>query len=363
MVRVKFDFKKESASYAKKKKDIKLPKLVHIYWDITYRCPLGCEHCYAKPLRWLDKELDTMEVKKVIDYLSTHRISLVTFTGGEPLARSDIFEIIDYANKRGLHTSLVTAGFSPEKIKKLADLNVKRMQFSLDSQDATTYNRMRGIEGLYEKVLQSIKIAIELGIRTSICTTIMRQNYNDIPKIFDLALKLGVDEYRLMRLMPCGVTREQYDQLSIKFEEYVKLFETLVRKYLALERPILIDVEEPYYLIEKFKNTDAEKIIYYRGCLQGEAVCTLTADGKIIPCPIGNYKEFIAGDIRKDDLLEVWNSSPVFKYFREVKLIQVCNTCKYGDLCKGGCRCAAFGFYGKLDAPDPICPQSYKSQG
>ena len=362
MVRVKFAFKKEPEEYTKKKKGITLPtsKPVHIYWDITYKCPLKCAHCYAKPQRHLDKELTTSEVKKVIDYLSNNDIKLITLTGGEPLVREDLIDILKYANEQNLHVSLITTGIFPEKIRKIISHDlVKRIQFSLDSSNPTIYNKMRGIDDLYDRLIQSINISKEENVRISICTTIMKQNYADILNIFRLTFKMDLDEYRLMRLMPCGIARKEYEKLAISFHEYRNLIRTLVDEYIKiLDKPILIDVEEPYPLIEEFKELEKKGIIYYRSCLQGEAVCSLTADGKIIPCPIGNYEEFIAGDIRKDDLIKVWQNSPIFNFFRDVKLIEVCNTCKYGDICKGGCRCAAFGYYGRLDAPDPMCPLS-----
>ncbi len=359
MVRIKFVFKKEPTSYTKKKKDIKLPNLVHIFWDITYNCPLKCEHCYAKPNRILDNELDIVEVKNFIDYLSKNGIKLITITGGEPLTRSDIFEILEYAYKKNLHISVISSGVYSKLTGELASVGVKKIQFSLDFPDSLRYDESRGFKGLYDNLLKSIKIAKETGIRTSICTTITKRNFGDISDIYDLSLKLGVDEYRLMRLMPCGISNDKYSELSIQFEEYVSLIELLADKYLSLNQPILIDVEEPYYVVENIlKKPCLKDIIYYRGCLQGEAVCSITADGKIIPCPVGNYMKFIAGDIRNDDLLKVWKNSPIFKYFRDVKSISICDSCKYSAICKGGCRCAAYGCYGELNAPDPICPLS-----
>ncbi len=358
MVRVKFSFKKENESYTIKKKGVQLPRLVQIYWDITYKCPCKCEHCYAKPLRKIGKELGTSEVKNVIDYLAANDIPLITFTGGEPLEREDIFDILEHAKRKNIHVSLITSGIYPNKIKELSDAGVKRIQFSLDHSNAEVYDSMRGMPGLYKNLLDSINSAINSGIRTSISTTITRTNYSDISNIFSKAIELDVDELRLMRLMPCGIAQSSYEKLAITFEEYKNLIAQLVGLYLNLKEPIMIDIEEPYTLIEGFKGTPAEKYIYYRGCLQGEAVCALTADGKILPCPIGNYDSFVCGDVRKDDLLKVWKESSVFGHFRDYKSIKVCASCEFGGLCKGGCRCAAFGYYGKIDAPDPICPKA-----
>ncbi|MCX6801052.1 MAG: radical SAM protein [Candidatus Diapherotrites archaeon] len=357
MVRIKFLFRREPKAYSKKKRSSKLPKIRHIYWDITYKCKLNCEYCYAKPSRPLSKELDTAEIKKVIDYLAANNILAITFTGGDPLERKDIFEILSYALQKKIHTSIISNGLFPEKIEALANAGVKRIQINLESDNMKKHDKIKGTRA-FDKAIQSINLAIKLGIRTSICTTIMRKNYKEIPGIFNLAFNLGADEFRLMRLMPCGMAHEKYEEISITYFEYQKLFETLTRRYMRLKKPVLIDVEEPYYLIENLIGTKAEKYIYYRSCLQGEATCSLTADGKIIPCIIGNYSEFIAGDIRKDDLLEVLEKSPIFNCFRNVKSLSVCNSCKYGGVCKGGCRCAAFGHYGKINAPDPICPKA-----
>ena len=358
MVRIKFSFKEEPKSYSQKKKNIELPNLVQIYWDITYKCPCICEHCYAKPKRILDEELSTNEIKTIINYLSDHNIHLVTFTGGEPFEREDIFEILRYAHEKNIHTSLITTGLYPKKIKQLKNLGVSRIQFSLDNSTPKIYDSLRGIPGLFEKLMMSIEASLDSNIRTSLCSTITKLNYDDIGNLFTKALDLNVDEFRLMRLMPCGISIDSYKKISITFEEYQRLLDQLFHRYINLENPILIDVEEPYELIKNFIGTPIENYLYYRGCLQGEAVCGLTADGKVVPCPIGNFEHFVCGDIRKDDLLYIWNNALAFEPFRNYQMIEICKECEYGNICKGGCRCAAFGYYGKMNAPDPMCPKA-----
>ena len=109
MARIKFLFKKEPIKHIKKRRKIILPTIAQIYWDITYKCPLKCRHCYAKPLRRLGPELTIKEVKKTLDYLKKHNINLITFTGGEPLLRKDIFEILKYSKKRKRKFKFVAA--------------------------------------------------------------------------------------------------------------------------------------------------------------------------------------------------------------------------------------------------------------
>lgn len=352
MVRIKYLFNEEKSSYTKKKGDIDLPtpKPIQIYWDITYKCPLDCEQCYARPSREVGEELDTEEVKELIDYFDSHGINILTFVGGEPLVREDIEEIITYADDKGFNISLITRGLYSDTIRKLKD-KIDRIQMGLDYLS-------KGAKEEKASFLESAELVNEKGIRTSLCTTLMSKNYEEIPRIFDLAQDLGFDEYRLMRLVPSGSGKEHYRELSVSYEEYVELFKDLSRRYMETDSPGRIDVEEPYTLIQEIEDPEIKEMINYKSCLQGEAVCGITADGKIIPCPIANHEEFIGGDVMEDDLIEVWNNSKVFKHFRDVKEIDICNSCEFSEKCVGGCRCAAFGYYNKAKAPDPICPKT-----
>ncbi len=355
MVRVKFSFTKEPEDYSKKKKEIILPKLIQVYWDITYRCPLRCDHCYAKLERAVDNELTTDEAKRTIDILKEHDISLITFSGGEPLARNDIFELVSYASSGGINVSLITSGSFPHRMNDAKLSGVSRVQISLDSSDPYINDRIRGVRGSYDRSMSTISNSIHNGIRTSVCATVRKENYEQIPDVFELARDMNADEFRLMRLMPCGLSNKTYREKSITRQQYSDLLNRLVNEYMK-NHPILVDIEDPFPFAKQFKGTPAETYIFYRGCLQGEAICSITADGKITPCPIANYTEFIAGDVRTDDILYVWENSPVFDYFRSVENIGTCSGCEESAVCGGGCRCAAFGYFGRIDAPDPMCP-------
>lgn len=357
MVRVKFSFKEEPEDYSRKKKKIILPRLIQVYWDITYKCPQKCDHCYAKPERLVGNELSTKEATNTIDMLKKHEVSLITFSGGEPLVRNDIFDLIEYATSKDINVSLITSGSFPDKINDIKLSGVKRIQVSLDSSNPRLNDEIRGLKGAYDKSVETIKNSIENGIRTSVCATVRKKNYEQIRDVFKLAYDMGADEFRLMRLMPCGLSRVAYRENAVTRQQYSNLLSQLVSDYMN-NNPVLIDIEDPFPFAKQFEGTAAEKYIFYRGCLQGKAVCSITADGKIIPCPIGNYEEFIAGDIRIDDIKYIWENSSAFDNFRYSDNVETCSSCKENSICISGCRCAAFGYFGRIDAPDPMCPYS-----
>lgn len=355
MVRWKFNFSMEPKSYSSVKKIID-GRIKQIYWNLTHLCSQNCIQCYAHT----DKitETSTEEALQVIDKIAESGANLVTFCGGEPLEREDFFEIASHANKKGLKLSLISNGLSVGKnIDEIRKAGISRIQISLDGSNETLHESIRRRKGSFQKALDSIKSSIDSKIRTSVCTTILKQNYKDIPNIFELSSKIGADEYRLMRFMPAGRGKQNYMNLSIGKSEYFNLLKNLLESDITTNSVNIIDVEEPISFVKELERQNVrntEKILY-RSCLQGEVVCALSPSGEILPCPIGDFREFESGNILKNDINEVWENAAVFNYFRNIEEIEACSQCDYGKECGGGCRCAALGYYGDIKSPDPFC--------
>ncbi|MEJ2745267.1 MAG: SPASM domain-containing protein, partial [bacterium] len=118
-----------------------------------------------------------------------------------------------------------------------------------------------------------------------------------------------------------------------------------------------IHTDEPYpYVSDFLEDDEIRNYITYRRCLQGMSVCSIRPDGSITACPLLPKSSLIAGNIRDDDLNQVWTGTKVFAGYREFEDILICNKCMYRDKCTGGCRCAAVGYYGNVNYPDPMCP-------
>lgn len=306
------------------------------------------------------------EIKSIINNLPDDT-RIITFTGGDPLERGDFFEIAEFASRKGIQTSISTAGpLARNKIKLMEKARINRVQFSLDGITPETHNGIRPPYNTYYETLEAIKQAIRSpNLRVSVCTTVRKQNFNEIIALYELVKSLGVEEYRLMRLMPVSQRCEEYDDVGVTMREYVSLVTKIVKRVVLdneeRSESIRIETDEPYFFLRTLEGTIDQKLLRYHPCDQGKAICAIAADGKITPCPIADGESCVAGDVRVGDLLDVWYESKVFKLFRDPFLIDGCQRCEYAKICGAGCRCAAFGYFGNLDAPDPICPLSIRN--
>lgn len=355
MVRWKFNFTTEPASYSSVKKIVD-GSIKQFYWNLTNLCSLNCIQCYAYSDKI--KELSTKEAFEAVDKIAESGAKILTFCGGEPIDRKDFFKIAEHANNSGLKLSLISNGLKIEKnINKINEAGISRIQISLDGSNENLHDKIRRNKGSFQKAIKSIKSSIDSGIRTSICTTILKQNYNDIQNILKLSENIGVDEYRIMRLMPVGKGKQNYTNLCIEKFDYFNLLRNIMMNDTTSNAVKTIDVEEPISFVKELENKKVNNIekISYRSCLQGEAICALSPQGDIIPCPIGNFKEFEAGNILRNNIKEIWEKAEIFDYFRDVEKIDTCKQCDYGKECGGGCRCAALGYYEDIKATDPFC--------
>jgi len=322
---------------------------IFVWWQITHRCNLKCVHCFAYNV--LD-ELNTEECKKVIDQLSEARVMILKITGGEPLIRRDIFELLSYINSKGLDIILSTNAtlINEEIAGKLKEVGVEYVQVSLDSANRFTHEKIRG-KGTFDKVIGGIKNLLENQIKVSIVTTLMSYNVSEISETVDFVYKLGVKKFLTRRLVMYGRARERWSELAPQPQQLIKAYEILKKK--SEEYPDMIIVPDSSYMF----GIDPSLIEEGRAptCECGKTQCGIKPDGTVVPC---EYVTIPAGNLREKSFLEIWNNAEIFKKFRELdvkKLKGKCSYCKFKMICKGGCRAAALFEYGDFYAEDPLC--------
>jgi len=359
MPRWKFLFTEDLTDFEKEKSNLEsnCKQIKHIYLDITYQCPGNCPYCYAKASKNFGRKLKTEEIQELMEYMRKRKIRLLTLNGGDPLFREDVFDLIKYGNSLGLNISLITSGpLAIDKMKMLEKAGIQRIQFSLEGADEKIHDLLKGWPGSFRKTVKAIKEARNTDIRVSICSTVHKKSVSQVMGIYRLTKKLGAHEYRIMRLISPIGAKFYYLTSHVTVVEYRNLLRELVLAYMN-DFGIKIYAEEAYPYLLDFKRTDAWEILNDHGqCSQGKSVCAITADGSITACPMAVNDKTVAGSILKDDLADVWKRSKVFDYYRNTSPISFCRSCKFSEVCIGGCRCAAFGFYGHLSAPDPMCP-------
>ncbi|MEM5782357.1 MAG: radical SAM protein [Candidatus Aenigmatarchaeota archaeon] len=331
---------------------------------VTKACNLRCKHCYSFSGRKYSNELSLKEIKKLIDEIKQLGAIRIFFTGGEPFIRSDITEILNYADKNNFAIYISTNGTLINKgmitfLKSLKHL--KNFQVSIDG-FGKVHDSIRGEKGTFIKAVKTLKLAKKELKNTKIAVvfTLMKRNASEVEKVLKLAIQLDVHIFALVPLYP--VTRcANIKDLTPK-EKY-RIFQNLFNVYKKNKGTKLkIGILAPPAIIPKaLKNSEY-------GC---GYVCTfpsilgVDANGNVAPCDgLLNYKEFILGNIRKNSLEELWNR-PLMKRLRKLKpsdIRGVCRNCRYRSFCMGGCRARAFIEYNDFKAPNPLC-QSFYSNG
>jgi len=226
---MKLATKKERKELFKKIRQKKRKKRMpfSIMFELTYKCNFKCPHCYlGKPQKLKKKELTTNQVKKVLDDLAETGVYRIGFTGGEPLLRKDIFEILDYANKKGFRFGLLTNGYliDAKTADKLKKSNVDKVDITFNSMCSETFGKLAGVADGYKKVFKAIKLLVKRDMQVSIKSTATELNKHELEKISKFARENNI-RYRLDgEVLPCrGGDDEWVDKFSLDMAEFLDL--------------------------------------------------------------------------------------------------------------------------------------------
>ena len=307
-------------------------------WNVTRECNMKCSHCYINATeKKLNNELTTQEAKKLMDQIYQVSSPLLILSGGEPLLRSDIFELIRYGTKKGLKMGLGSNGSLIDEAvaKKLKEAGIATVSISLDSNIAAQHDEFRGVTGAWEKAVQACKALRKNNVLVQVNTTLTQQNYNQIDDIMSLAENIGVENFHLFFLVPTGRGTKLTDISPEKYEEIItKTFAKTANHKLNV-RP---SCAPQFMRIAKGMGLDMRQWI--RGCIAGLYYCRIYPNGDVTPCP---YLPIKLGNIREKSFKEIWFNSKVFKDLREPNSLKgKCGACEYRSLC-GGCRARAYG--------------------
>lgn len=367
---------------------------------------MRCIHCRATATELSSpSDLDTKTALGIIDQIAAAASPILVLSGGEPLYRSDIFQLARYGTDKGLRVALATNGtlVTKEVARMIVDAGVKRVSISLDGADAETHDSFRSIPGAFEAALCGLRNLKALGMSVQINTTIARHNAHQLPQVLSMARAVGADALHTFLLVPVGcgvdiaaeqmVPPEQYEEMlnwfyeeSLKGEIELKAtcaphYFRVVRQRRAAERraataaatPMAVHLSNsgigPVEMTMPGSTGVSLKPVrgahtghpgghpddmnaMTKGCLAGTGVCFISHEGEVFPC---GYLPVKAGDLRTDQFSDIWAHSQVFDALRDTENLKgKCGCCEFRNVCMG-CRARAFAASGDFMDEEPFC--------
>jgi radical SAM protein with 4Fe4S-binding SPASM domain len=319
----------------------------HIVWLATNACNARCVHCSSDAAKKLPGELTTDEAKSVFNDLADFGVFDVAVSGGEPLTRSDIFEVMEHAAGLGIRLGLGSNGstVTPSKVDKLLKLGLDRLQISLDGLEST-HNTARRWNGLFQKSVNAIKLGLNAGLRVHVCFTAHRLNFKEIGSVIDFCSELGVRRFNFSRLVPTGRADTILDLLPGEWKETIAVFNAKRKEYAD-------QMDFTTHLAQQIlSDPSLEDHLGFSGCQAGVGQGCIDSVGNVTPCVM---LPVIIGNIRERSFADIWRSSETIKALRDRSQLKGwCRSCTHRDKC-GGCRGVAYGYTGDPLAEDPRC--------
>jgi radical SAM protein with 4Fe4S-binding SPASM domain len=341
-----------------------------VVWNMTTRCNLRCAHCYNESGEACEGELTTAEARALIDDLAEMKAPVLLFSGGEPLARADVFGLGAYAAAQGIHPVLSTNGtlITPEVAARLGDAGFRYVGVSIDGA-RQTHDRFRCREGAFDAAWRGIRNCRAAGLRSGVRFTVTRENIGDLPSVLAKAVEERVARFCLYHLVYAGRGADlaQTDLDPRQRREVVDWLvqETRRRHAEGVELEILttdnhadgiylyhaIRAEEPARAAEVL-----ELLAMHGGCSAGRKFANVDARGDVHACQFWGH--FSLGNIRQRPFSQIWQQPdqalPCQLKEMQVHLTGRCGECAYKAYC-GGCRVRAEAIHGDVWAADPTC--------
>jgi AdoMet-dependent heme synthase len=335
-----------------------------VYWEMTQACGLACRHCRAEAISTPHPgELNHAESLDLLRQVANfHPLPHLILTGGDPLRRADLYEIIDQARALGLTVSITpsaTDDLTPAVLAKLNAHGIESLGLSLDGSTAARHEDVRGVVGCFDSTICAARTAALLGIPVQINTLVSQETLDDLPAIYELLKDIKVLRWSLFFLIAVGRGKVLRPISPERGEELMNWVYDL-----TLTAPFAIKTTEaPSYrrvAITRMKNdhwpaVQIERTPVYRGfgIRDGHGIVFVSSTGDIYPA---GFLPLTAGNVRTDQLANVYRHSPLFQALHSpAEFHGKCGQCEYRVLC-GGSRARAFAYTGDPMASDPFCP-------
>lgn len=338
---------------------------VEVSCEVTSRCNAKCMHCSVSETRSYT-ELATEAWQKIIGSLSELKVFSILLTGGEPLLRRDLEEVVRMCASQKMITGISTNGYllSEERIDSLVSAGAVGFAISLDGIDARTHDTFRGLEGLYDRVIAAIEMLVEKKVELGVLVCITKMNLNQITDIIQLLDNMGVSQVSLLRLKMTGRAKET-PWLNPDVTDYITLLKKIHLLQKELETMTILYPDVPMKFFEKSVGADFYETLKKEGkielCGAGIISCAISSNGNIKPCDISG--DVSLGNIAEHSLKEVWDSSSILKGLRTLnkKDYTPCGQCTLNQTCLTGCKALPSQVDGVLTSADPVCVECFST--
>ena len=339
-------------------------------WNFTNRCNLSCLHCYSKADLDSVDTLQTEDILTVLPKLKANGIKFLIFSGGEPLTRTDIYDIAAECRKIGIMTYLSTNGLYVKKsnAEKILD-TFNYIGISIDGSEKV-HDAFRGLEGSFESSMKAVDLLNSYGkTKVGIRFTITKDTYDDLAFIFDLAEKHNIPKIYISHLVYSGRGLDNLD-MDLSKEQRITAVNYILDKafeYHETNKDIEVvtgNMEMDSILfydrfIEKYPqhaNEMKKRLITWGGNSAGRKLLNIDSEGNVKPDPF--FPTYI-GNILKEDFTDIWKDKPI-ELLEKLRvhprvLTGKCENCQYLEICNGGSRSRAYAIYGDMWAEDPSC--------
>ena len=325
--------------------------------ELTYKCPLQCPYC-SNPLDYAknSSEISTEDWKRVLSEARKMGAVQLGFSGGEPLTRQDLPDLVKHARELGYYSNLITSGYglTEEKIIQLKESGLDHIQVSIQASTQDLNDHLAGTESFTHKK-EVARLVKKHGYPMVLCVVIHRENIHQMPDILAMAEELGADYLELANTQYYGwahanrdlllPTKEQFEQA----EEIAQAFKEKVAHKMKI-----------YYVIPDF-HEDRPK-----ACMNGwgTTFLTIAPDGVALPCHSARELPGLdCPNVNNHSIYDIWHESKAFNFFRGTEWMQEpCKSCDEKDKDFGGCRCQAYILTGDMYITDPVCSKSPDKQ-
>jgi pyrroloquinoline quinone biosynthesis protein E len=322
--------------------------------EITHRCPLQCAYC-ANPLQLVAQsdELSTAHWQRVIDQAAAIGVLQFHFSGGEPMARKDLSQLVAHAARAGLYTNLITSGvlLTDAAMTELLDAGIDHIQLSFQEANAAAADIFGGYKGGHAKKLEAAQRVRAAGLALTLNFVVHRQNIDSLPEMLSLGEALDADRIEIAHAQYYGWALKNRTALLPTRPQLEAANALVAAAGEKFQGRIAIDYVVPDYYAERPK-----------ACMGGwgNRFIHLTPEGKALPCHAAEtIPDMTFVSVREADLASIWNRDPAFARFRGTDWMpQPCRSCDRREIDWGGCRCQALALVGDAAAVDPACAKT-----